>query len=441
MTTFRTSAAILALTALCGCGIFGGDGKKATPVLGERVPVLSSESSIAADETIASVPVTVPAPVANPDWTQSGGNAAKVMGNLALGDQLNTAWTAMIAGNSSRARLAAAPIVVNGTMYVMDTDGKVHSLDAATGAERWTKSTATEAQQGSRVLFGGGVSYQDGQLYATNGMGDVVAMNAEDGAIVWRQKPGGPLRGAPTIANGNVYVISQDNQLFALSQQTGEVSWNQSGSLESQGVFGVAAPAAGRGSVVAGFSSGELNAYRYENGATLWGDTLSRTTISTSVSSLADIDADPVIDDDQVFAIGEGGRMVALDILSGRRLWEQNIAGTKTPWVAGNWIYVMSNDAKLLCIARDSGKVRWIAQLPGYRNEKKKKDPIYWSGPVMAGSRLYVVSSRGAMTSVDPQSGTVDAMRDVGDSFSLPPVVANNMLFTLSNDGRITAFR
>merc|ERR1711939_349496 len=118
------------------------------------------------------------------------------------------------------------------------------------------------------------------------------------------------------------YVMSQDNQLFALSQQSGDVVWNQSGSLESQGVFGVAAPAAGRGSVVAGFSSGELNAYRYENGASLWGDSLSRTTVSTSVSSHADIDADPVIDNDEVFAIGEGGRMVAVDILSGRRLWE-----------------------------------------------------------------------------------------------------------------------
>ena len=441
MTKLKLSAAILALAALSGCGVFKGSGGKNTPVLGERVPVLSTESSIAADETIANVPVTVPGETANADWTQSGGNAAKVMGNLALAPQLNSAWTARIPGNNSRARLAAAPSVAGGKLYAMGIEGKVHSFDAATGNEEWAVSTAASDDDKPRAIFGGGVSYENGQLFATNGLGDVVAMNATDGSVIWRKKPGGPLRGAPTLANGNVYVISQDNQLFALSQLNGDVVWNQSGSLESQGVFGVAAPAAARGSVVAGFSSGELNAYRYENGANLWGDTLSRTSISTSVSSLADIDADPVIDGDEVFAIGEGGRMVARDILSGRRLWEQNLSGIKTPWVAGNWIYVMASDAKLLCIARDSGKIRWIAQLPGYRNEKKKKNPIYWSGPVMAGGQLYVVSSRGAMTTVDPTSGTIGGTRDLGQSFSLPPIVANNTMYTLSDDVRITAFR
>ena len=37
------------------------------------------------------------------------------------------------------------------------------------------------------------------------------------------------------------------------------------------------------------------------------------------VSSLSDIDADPVIDNGQVFAIGQGGRMVALEIITGQR--------------------------------------------------------------------------------------------------------------------------
>src|SRR3546814_12961384 len=92
------------------------------------------------------------------------------------------------------------------------------------------------------------------------------------------------------------------------SQADGKISWTESASLESQGVFGVAAPAVAQGSIVAGFSSGELNAYRYENGRTLWQDALSRTTISTSVSSLADIDADPVIDQGRVYAVGQGGR-------------------------------------------------------------------------------------------------------------------------------------
>ncbi|MEI9928212.1 MAG: PQQ-binding-like beta-propeller repeat protein [Sphingomonas sp.] len=177
-----------------------------------------------------------------------------------------------------------------------------------------------------------------------------------NGSEVWRARPGGPLRGSPGVDNGQVYVLTQDNQLFALKQDTGEVEWSASASLESQGVFGVAAPASAQGTIIAGFSSGELNAYRYENGHQLWGDVLSRSSMSTSVSSLSDIDAEPVIDQGRVYAVGQGGRMVAMEIVTGTRLWEENIAGIATPWVAGEWLFVVTDDARLLCIARGTGR-------------------------------------------------------------------------------------
>jgi outer membrane protein assembly factor BamB len=189
-------------------------------------------------------------------------------------------------------------------------------------------------------------------------------------------------------------VLSQDNQLYALGDTDGKVAWTQSGSLETQGVFGVAAPAASSGTIVAGFSSGELNAYRYENGRTLWQDALSRTSISTSVSSLADIDADPVIEDGRVYAVGQGGRMVAVEIATGQRLWEQNLAGISTPWIAGEWLFVLTDDARVVCLSKASGKVRWISQLRGYKNVKKKSGAITWFGPVLAGNKLWLTNSR-----------------------------------------------
>ena len=178
------------------------------------------------------------------------------MGQLALAASPTRIWTASIPGSTKKERLAAAPVVAAGKLYIVDVNAAVRQFDAATGAAGWiTEMNPEKENQSSR--FGGGVSYDDGKVYATSGLGDVVAMNAADGAILWRKKPGGPLRGAPTIANGNLYVLSQDNQLYALAQADGAVQWNQSGSLETQGVFGVAAPASAQGTVVAGFSSGE----------------------------------------------------------------------------------------------------------------------------------------------------------------------------------------
>ena len=179
----------------------------------------------------------------------------------------------------------------------------------------------------------------------------MAALDAATGNQVWMVKPGGPLRGAPTIANDTVYVMSQDSQLFALNAANGATRWTGAGSFELAGVFGIAAPAFAQSTVVAGFSSGELTAYRYENGQVVWQDALARTGISTTVGTLSDIDADPVIDNGRVFAIGQGGRMVAVELITGQRAWEINIAGISTPWVAGDWVFVVTDEAQLLAVA------------------------------------------------------------------------------------------
>lgn len=435
----RVAAALSALALASGCGIFKGGGSK-TPVLGERVPILMSENDIVADKALAGVEVLVPEAVANTSWTQPGGNAAKSMGHLALGGSVSRVWVKNIAKTSNRERLAAAPVIDGNKLYVSDTDGVIHALAADTGAELWRANTV-KGDENRAARFGGGVSVEGDRVFAVNGLGDVVALNAADGSEIWRKRPGGPLRGAPTLANGNVYAITQDNQLFALTQESGEIAWTASASLESQGVFGVSAPASASGTVIAGFSSGELNAYRYENGRTLWAEVLSRSSISTSVSSLSDIDADPVIDQGRAYAVGQGGRMVAIDIASGQRMWEQNLASISTPWAAGEWLFVVTDDARLLCISRGSGKVRWMSQLPHYRNEEKKKGLINWVGPMLAGGKLVLGNSDGELVFASPGDGSVISKMETKQPITLQPVVANNMLYVLDDGGRLTAYR
>ncbi|MES3152267.1 PQQ-binding-like beta-propeller repeat protein [Sphingomonas faeni] len=439
MKTYRVTVAVAALMALSGCGIFKG-GVKKTPTVGDRVSILVSENEVETDKTIADVQVLLPAPAVNDAWAQPGGNPAKSMGQLALADQPKRLWQSGIDGGSNRERLGAAPVVADGKLFVTDVTATIHAFAADTGAALWSAGI-TEGKINRAARFGGGVSYDDGKLYATDGVGDVVAMSAADGKILWRAKPGAPLRGSPTVANGAVYVLTQDNQVFSLNQTDGKVQWVQSGTLETQGVFGVAAPAVSQGTVVAGFSSGELSAYRYENGRILWQDALSRTSVTTSVSSLSDIDAAPVIDGGRVYAVGQGGRMVALELSTGQRLWEQNFAGISTPWIAGEWLFVVTDDAKLVCLSRSNGKARWIAQLKRFQNEKKRSNAVTWFGPILAGNRLVLTNSRGEINFVSPSDGTVSSTIETKTPFSLPPIVANSTLYTLDQKGKVTAYR
>lgn len=432
--------AIAALSLLGGCGIFRGSGKPKTAVIGERVAILTSETGVEVEPSLADVAVIMPTAAPNDSWSQPGGNAAKSMGHPALGASINTAWTAKVAGASKEARLAAAPVIADGKLFVMDTQARITAFDSASGARLWSVQFGAGGKNAS-ALFGGGVSVDGGVLYATNGLGDVGALSVADGKEVWKKRPSGPLRGAPTVALGNVYVMTQDNQLFALAIADGAVQWTEAAAVQLAGVFGVAAPAVGQGTVVAGFSSGDLNAYRYENGRTVWQDALSRTSITTSVATLSDIDADPVIDQGRVFAVGQGGRMVSLELVTGQRLWELNIAGIATPWVAGEWVFVVTDEAKLICVARATGKIRWVTQLQRYRKEKSKNGPISWSGPVLAGDRLFLASSEGQMVTVTSGDGKVQGTTKIGAPVYLAPVVANSTLYVLDNSGKITAFR
>ncbi|RJT25533.1 pyrrolo-quinoline quinone [Chakrabartia godavariana] len=438
----RSLLLVPVLVAVAGCSVFGGGGDKKpkTPVLGQRVAILASEAAAEADPALADVSVLLPPAQRNDSWTQPGGNGSKSMEHLALGQSLSPAWNTSIRGTSSKVRLASAPVVAGGRVYVMDTDARIHAFDSKTGREVWTASFSAEGKD-RKAAWGGGVSVDGDVLYATNGLGDVGALKAADGSVIWKKRPGGPLRGAPSFGIGNVYAMSSDNQIFALKASDGSVEWTEAGATELTGVFGVAAPAIAQGTVVAGFSSGELNAYRYENGRVLWADALTRTSISTSVSALSDIDASPVVDRGRVFAVGKGGRMVSLELVTGQRLWEINVGGIATPWVSGEWVFVVTDDARLLCIARGSGKVRWAKQLPRYRKESKKKDPISWSGPILAGDRLILASSQGQLVNVSPADGTVQSTMKTNGAVLLSPVVADGMLYVLTNDGRLTAWR
>ncbi len=439
---FRIAAGLALVLSLSACagGLFG-PAKKSTPTVGNRVPILSRiESGAKVDPELANVAVTLPAAQANAEWAQPGGSASKAAGHFALGATPQRIWTSQVAGSTQRVRLAAAPVVGGGRLYAVGSDGAISAFDAATGARVWVHQADVESDLRGAV-FGGGVSFADGKVYATNGTGEVMALDAATGAQLWKVKPAGPLRGAPTIDFGSAYVMTQDNQIIALEAATGKLQWQESAASTTSGVFGVAAPAAAQGTVIAGYSSGELIAYRYENGRSLWADALARTNISTQVGSLNDIDADPIIDSGRVYALGQGGRMAAYELVTGQRIWELNLAGISTPALAGDWIFTLTDDARLLAIARASGKVRWISQLNRYRDEEDKKGPIFWQGPVLAGDALWVVNSEGQLWRVSPADGTAAMYSEFKQPISLAPIVANQTLYILDDSGRISAFR
>jgi outer membrane protein assembly factor BamB len=182
-------------------------------------------------------------------------------------------------------------------------------------------------------------------------------------------------------------------------------------------------------------------ALRADNGRPIWNESLigARADIR-AFGNLADIRGRPVIDRGLVIAMGSAGQIAGIDLRSGQRQWDRNIGGSQTPWTAGRFLFVLTGNADVVAMVRDTGKVRWVTPLTRYEDAKSRV-PVLWGGPVLAGDRLLLTSSLGDLVVVSPYTGEIMGKIDVRDRVRLGPVIANRTIYVLTDSGRLIALR
>ena len=439
----RLVVLVLAAGLLAGCQTaksFLGFGSYQAPLPGKRVSVLQLNTSLVADPALADVKVLLPEPFANPDWPQPGGYANHAMYHLQLGSGLQVAWKANIGAEAdSNLRIMSEPVVGDGRVYTIDAESRVSAFNADTGAEIWRADVAKDVD--SDKLLGGGVSYDNGKVFVGTSFGDLVALDAASGKQVWRRNLAAPMRAGPAVADGRVFAVTIDNNLYAVAEDDGRRLWSHGGLNETAGLLGTATPAVAGTDVVAVYSSGEMYGLRVDTGRTLWTENLAGQVRSGAVATLADIRGRPYIDRGLAVAISNSGTIAAIDVRSGARTWDANFGGSQAPWDGGDYIFVLTNEQELLCLTRDAGHVRWVASLPKYVDPQERTEPILWHGPVLAGNRLILTSTDGKAMSVSPYTGQILGQIDLPGPTHLPPVVAKGTLYILSDNAELIALR
>lgn len=431
-----------ALPLLSGCetidSIFGSSDESKLP--GKRVSVLVVEQKLKVDQSLGNLAVTLPAPVRNREWAQMGGNATHNLSHVALGADLQKVWSSEAGdGPQSHLRYVGTPVVADGKVFVLDTSAAVSALDAQTGARLWQVRISPPDARTDTI--GGGIAYGGGRLYVTAGYPELLALDPANGGMIWRKQLVAPPRASVTYSDEKVYVVLLDDQAQMLNAADGIPVWNHAGLPQSEGVLGQASPAVDRTVAVTPYSSGEIFALRIETGRVAWQDNLISIRHTNALWSLTDIATPPVIDRGQIFAVSEGGRFVAIDQRTGTRVWQHEVGSNNMPWVAGDFVFLLDNNNELVCFSREKGGVRWISQLQSYEDMEKRKTPVYWQGPVLAGGRLILGNSMGQIVQVAPEDGRVVSTMQASNAVSVPPVVADGTLYLLTNDGDLTAYR
>jgi outer membrane protein assembly factor BamB len=428
----------LLLAGCSGTSWFGG--AEDAPLPGERIPVMLLERELTADPGLASLPIQLPPPQRNADWPQSGGVPTHAFHHLAAGDDLRLAWQADIgSGAPGSGQLLARPVVAEGRVFTMDAEGTISAFDAQNGNLKWRYEPLDLIDE---VELGGGLAYDGGWLFATLSSGTVIGLNASSGTEVWRQPLRLPLRAAPTVADGRLLVLSADNQLYALDGKTGQPIWRHTGFFEGAGLLGGPSPAVGDAVVIVPYSSAEVYALRLDNGRPLWNDTIQRPRRTQALAQINDIDAMPVIQDDLVYIASYGGEMTAIDLRRGLRAWDIELTSTQTPWLAGDFIYILTTRGEVVCLLRDNGRVRWVSPLPRLEDpDDPTSEPIGWTGPILVGDRLLLAGSNSQALTMSPYNGEILGRIDLAGPVLLPPVAANGSVYLLTEDADLLAYR
>ena len=437
---FTRRAALLGTAGLLGgCetldNIFG---ERRERFEGDRRPVMTvPERTLEADPAAQSDAIVLPPPTPRADWPQQGGDAAHGGGHPALGATLGRAWSSGFgSGTAYRRRLAAGPVAGAGLVFAGDSSNDVSAFDIASGSRRWRRDVSRENESAGSI--GPGLGLSGDTLFVATGLSELLALNAADGSIRWRVALPAPARGAPTIADGRVFVPTVSSQLVCLSAEDGRRIWAHRATATVTIPFGLPAPAVEGETVVCGFPSGELFALRAADGRVAWSESLAAAGTGV-LSDIAGVRASPVIGGGRVIAVGVGGLTICVDLRSGRRLWEQETGGTEAPWLAGDWVFLTNDVGQVAAIGRDSGQVRWATSLRPAPRGNRPPERITLSAPVLAGGRLLVGTSGAELVVIDPATGAVAGRTSLPGGLTLQPIVAGNLLLAATDDATLVA--
>lgn len=430
---------IIFLSSLIALSIMGC-AKKGPPLGGKREPILVLGEDLTLSPEVSTLAVTLPDPKPNADWPQAGGEPDHTMSSVILADTFKEIWSTSIgAGASSGRRILTTPIVANDIVYTLDANSVVSAFNTKNGKKLWDMIISPKGKRQDSI--GGGLAYAEDRVFVTSAFAEVIALDAKTGQVAWRHQINSPIRSAPIVKDGRVYLISINNHLEVINARNGKPLWSHAGISETASILGGASPAIGSGIVVVPYSSGEVYGLRVENGYPVWYESLTSFKHVDSITSINHIRAQPVIDENTAFLISHSGMMMALDVRLGNKVWSREVGGIQSPAVYGNFMYLISNENKLTCLTKDKGYVKWVSPLPLFKDPGKLKDRIIWAGPLLAGNRLLITGSNGTLEIYSALEGKKIGEIKLPHKTTLAPIVADRTLFILTDQGRLIAYR
>lgn len=391
----------------------------------------------AVDENLQKTAIKIPDPKLNNSWIGSASSQNQQIENFHKNFAISQ-WSKKISfektskswsfyTGSRDDRFLFSPIIKDDKAYILSSGGVLLAYDLKLDKTIW--KTRVFHRRYLKNYQTPKINYASGKIFAIAGTNQISAINEIDGKIIWTKEIASIPVSSPVASDDLIYVTTNDNKLYALNQDSGELQWIHSGIFRPTAIFGAAEPVIYKNLVIAAYSSGEVYAINKKSGEALWSQSLNLNRATNSDFYLTDIDATPLVKDDVVYSVGNGGLMMAIKVKDGNYLWKKEIAGIVDFWLADEFLYVINNDNKLLALHKQSGGIKWILQLPYLKKEKKPQTKIIYSGLIMAGGKLLVAEFDGKILVIDPLDPKIEKTFKIGAKASHAPVVVNDKIY------------
>jgi outer membrane protein assembly factor BamB len=389
-----------------------------------------------------SVAISLPAQVRLAEWTHRGSNPRHLAPHSALSAQPVRIWSAPIGqGNSRKYRIAATPVVANGRIFTMDARATVTATSTG-GGTLWSASV-TPSSDPQAEGSGGGLAFGDGRLFVTTSFGELLALDPATGGVLWRQRLGAPVTGAPTVLGGIVYVVARDSSAWAVNAADGTLRWQLTGAPSTAGMIVAASPAVTDRLAVLPLPSGEVVGALRLGGVQTWSSFVKGERVGRGYTEVSSLGADPVVAGATTYIGNLAGRTVALGTDTGTRQWTADQGAYSMIAVAGGSVFLVNDQADLVRLDASSGEVIWSVDLPYFVKEKPRRQEAIFAhfGPVLAGGRLVVASSDGVLRFFSPTDGSLVGTVDLPGGGASIPVVVGGVLYVVGGNGQLHAFR
>ena len=348
--------------------------------------------------------------------------------------QPHIAWTQHVGNGIEHYYSQLQPAVDETAVYSAARDGSVKALAVKSGKVLW--STHLHAQQDNAGLHlsarvSGGIGLGDGTLFIGTENAEVYALNTRDGKVKWSTTVSGEVLAQPVYDNGLVVIHTSRDDLIALDSNDGKQIWRLSHSQPNLTLRGNATPSIAQGGIIYGRSDGYIAVALLADGQSGWQLPVARAYGATELERLVDVDMQPVILNNIVYALAYNGNLVAIELLSGRELWSQKYSGFNNISVNGQDIFLTDYRGYIFAVNRDNGEQRWVNKQLSYRNV---------TGVTVANQYLVVGDEEGYLHWLDRFTGQFVAQQDLDEGgLYKEPVATATHLYLQTRDGEIIA--